>query len=110
MSIARGRMLSLLLLFVLTLLVMPVAFAKDVVVHMTKNATLGDILVDSNGNTLYHFTKDTVNVSSACYDKCATSWPPLLVDSGSNPAAGDGVDGKLLGVLTRKDGTHQVLY
>jgi predicted lipoprotein with Yx(FWY)xxD motif len=36
------------------------------------------------------------------------NWPPLLVDG--NPTAGEGVNGNLLGVLARTDGTRQVMY
>jgi predicted lipoprotein with Yx(FWY)xxD motif len=88
----------------------PVAFAQDLTVNVTKDPTLGDILVDSKGHTLYRFMKDTVNVSSACYDKCAVSWPPLLLDEGGTPVAGADVNGNLLGILTRKDGARQVMY
>jgi len=102
-------MLSLLLLFVLMLAVVPVAFAQTYTLTVTKDATLGNILTDSQGRTLYRFTKDTVNTSSACYGKCATTWPPLLVSSG-NPVAGAGIDGNLLGVLTRTDGGRQVMF
>jgi len=102
-------MLSLLLLFVLMLAVVPVALAQNTTLTVTKNATLGNILTDSQGRTLYRFTKDTVNTSSACYGKCATTWPPLLITDG-NPVAGEGVDGNLLGVLTRTDGGRQVMF
>jgi predicted lipoprotein with Yx(FWY)xxD motif len=105
----RGRMLSLLLLFVLLLAVVPVAFAQTYTLTVTKDATFGNILTDSQGRTLYHFTKDTVNASSACYARCATTWPPLLIADG-NPVAGAGVDGNLLGVLTRTDGGRQVMF
>jgi predicted lipoprotein with Yx(FWY)xxD motif len=66
-------------------------------------------LTDSSGRTLYRFTRDTVNTSSACYGQCATTWPPLLIDEGT-PVAGAGVNGDLLGVLARTDGTRQVMY
>ncbi len=109
MYASRGRMVSLLVLFVLALAAVPVAFAQGGTLMVTKNATLGNILTDSQGRTLYRFTRDTVNVSSACYDQCAVTWPPLLISEG-NPVAGEGVDGNLLGVLTRKDGTRQVMF
>jgi predicted lipoprotein with Yx(FWY)xxD motif len=60
--------------------------------------------------TLYRFTRDPINAGSACYGTCAASWPPLLVDEGKVPLATEGVDGKLLGVFTRTDGTRQVMY
>jgi predicted lipoprotein with Yx(FWY)xxD motif len=68
---------------------------------------LGKILVDDKGLTLYMFTKDQ-NGESACYDKCAVAWPPLLVTG--DPVAGEGVDASLLSVTTRTDGTKQVRY
>ena len=61
-----------------------------VVVDVSQHPTLGKILTDSEGRTLYHFTRDTPNVSSACYGQCTATWPPLLLDSG-NPVAGAGL-------------------
>jgi LPXTG-motif cell wall-anchored protein len=100
---------SLLFVFSLTLMVAPVAFAQEGAVNMAAHPTLGNILTDSAGRTLYRFTRDTVNQSSACYNQCAITWPPLLIGDG-NPVAGEGVNGDLLGVLTRTDGTRQVMY
>jgi predicted lipoprotein with Yx(FWY)xxD motif len=108
MHTALGRMASL-LMFVLTLAVVPVALAAGNAVNLVANPTLGNILTDSDGRTLYRYARDTVNVSSACYGQCATNWPPLLIADG-NPVAGEGVNGSLLGVLTRTDGTRQVMY
>ena len=76
-------MLALLLGFALALLFVPTALAKSVVVDVSQHPTLGKILTDSEGRTLYHFTRDTPNVSSACYGQCATTWPPLLIDEGN---------------------------
>jgi predicted lipoprotein with Yx(FWY)xxD motif len=109
MRTTLGRMASLLLMFVLMLMVVPGALAAGNAVNMVANPTLGNILTDSDGRTLYRFIRDTVNVSSACYGQCATNWPPLLIADG-NPVAGEGVNGNLLGVLTRADGTRQVMY
>src|SRR5215216_6924192 len=104
-----GKMAALLLLFMLLLAVVPGALAAGNAVNMVAHPTLGNILTDSDGRTLYRFTRDTVNVSSACYGQCAVTWPPLLIDDGT-PVAGEGVNGNLLGVLTRTDGTRQVMY
>jgi predicted lipoprotein with Yx(FWY)xxD motif len=76
-------------------------------VSVGKNDSLGSFLVDDKGMTLYLFTKDTANVSN-CYDKCATSWPPLLTTG--NPVADNGVDASKLGTTTRKDGSIQLTY
>jgi len=52
--------------------------------------------------TLYTFDKDTAGVS-ACYDACATNWPPLLAASGAM------AKGKL-SIVARKDGAMQWAY
>jgi D-xylose transport system substrate-binding protein len=82
----------------------PVAAA---IVQVSDNATLGNILVDSNGMTLYTFKNDKPGVSN-CTDTCAQNWPPLTVASmDTQPAAGTGVTAKLA-VIKRTDGTYQV--
>ena len=69
---------------------------------------LGTILVDAEGLTLYTFTNDTADSGeSACYESCASAWPPLT--SEGEPEAGDGVTGEL-GTIERTDGTTQVTY
>jgi predicted lipoprotein with Yx(FWY)xxD motif len=75
---------------------------------VANNATIGDILVDARGMTLYTYKKDTPGVSN-CYDTCAQNWPPLLVKAGEQPVASAGISGKL-GVTQRTDGTYQVTY
>jgi predicted lipoprotein with Yx(FWY)xxD motif len=109
MSTVGRKVLPLLVACLLVLLLAPTASAQSSTVIATQNPTLRTILTDSEGRTLYRFTKDTINVSSACYNQCATTWPPLLIADG-NPVAGEGVDGNLLGVLQRTDGTRQVMY
>ena len=69
------------------------------------DSSLGSILVDGNGMTLYMFTKDSAN-TSACTDQCLVAWPPLL----GAPTAGDGVDDSRLGSFTRDDGSTQATY
>jgi LPXTG-motif cell wall-anchored protein len=109
MIAVRGRIISLLLIVMLMGLCSPIALAQGVTVIATNNPSLGNILTDNQGKTLYLFLRDTPNMSSACYDRCATSWPPLLITEG-NPVAGEGVNGNLLGVLVRTDGSRQVMY
>ncbi|GAA3874591.1 COG4315 family predicted lipoprotein [Tessaracoccus defluvii] len=69
------------------------------------DSSLGSILVDGAGMTLYLFTKDAPG-SSACEGQCLINWPPLV----GEPAAGDGVDASLLGSFQRSDGTTQATY
>lgn len=66
---------------------------------------LGDIVVDGDGRTLYIFTPDEQG-ASVCNDDCAVAWPPLTGDV----AAGDGIDGALVGMAERADGSVQVTY
>jgi len=70
--------------------------------------TLGEIVVDAEGRTLYLFTRDTQGAgTSACNDDCAANWPPLLLEEGETPTAAAGITGAL-GTATRGDGTTQV--
>jgi predicted lipoprotein with Yx(FWY)xxD motif len=70
----------------------------------TATTSLGDVLVDASGMTLYGFTKDA-DGNSSCNDKCAEAWPPLTVDSADLPA---GLDAKVFSVIDRADGSHQL--
>jgi predicted lipoprotein with Yx(FWY)xxD motif len=76
-------------------------------VDIAQNPSMGSILVDSKGMTLYLFTNDTPNTST-CYNGCAKAWPPLLTTGA--PTAGTGANASMLGTTTRTDGTTQVTY
>lgn len=71
------------------------------------NSSLGSILVNSKGLTLYLFKAD-VGTKSACSGACASAWPPLR--SAGKPTAGSGVEASLLGTTPRSDGQAQVTY
>lgn len=77
-------------------------------VQTATNPTLGSIITDGQGKTLYIFTRDTPGVSN-CTGQCAQSWPPLTVTAGTTPTAGQGATGTL-GTITRQDGTTQITY
>jgi predicted lipoprotein with Yx(FWY)xxD motif len=84
-----------------------VAFAQTTsTVELANNTTLGSILTNSQGMTLYILTADSAG-NSTCMGACATAWPPLTVNSGETPTAGSGVTAQL-GTITRADGTLQV--
>ena len=68
-------------------------------------SSLGDILQDGDGRTLYLFTPDAQG-DPTCYDDCADNWPALVGEF----EAGDGLDASLLGTVTRTDGGVQVTY
>jgi predicted lipoprotein with Yx(FWY)xxD motif len=73
----------------------------------TRSTSLGTILVDSKGRTLYLWRKDR-NGKSACSGACAGAWPPVLT-SGSPKAAGKAKSSQL-GTTTRSNGKKQVTY
>lgn len=73
----------------------------------TANTSLGRVLVNSQGRTLYLFGRDSRG-KSACSGKCAGFWPPLI--SAGKPRAGAGARASLLGTTKRADGRLQVTY
>ena len=73
----------------------------------TAKASLGRILVNSNGRTLYLFGKDR-NGKSACSGQCATFWPPLITTA--KPRVTAGARAALIGTTKRSDGRLQVTY
>ncbi|HEX6702497.1 MAG TPA: hypothetical protein VF101_17350 [Gaiellaceae bacterium] len=72
-----------------------------------RKTTLGPVLVDARGRTLYLFEKDRTG-KSACEKACVKYWPPLV--SRATPRAGKGVHGSMLGLTRRQDGRRQVTY
>ena len=82
------------------------ATRKGALVKVNKTS-LGRVLVDSRGRTLYLFEGDKSR-KSMCSGSCATFWPPLLTTG--KPRAGAGVKAKLLGTTKRAGGALQVTY
>jgi len=81
--------------------------ADAVVVNTSSHPSLGQILVDGSGRTLYMFTRDEPGKSN-CDAGCMQAWPPLL--AAGDVVAGDGVDSALLGTAELPDGTRVVTY
>lgn len=69
------------------------------------DTSLGSILVDGKGMTLYLYTKDSPS-KSVCEDACLAAWPPLI----GVPTVGSGVDDSKLGSFQRSDGRTQATY
>jgi predicted lipoprotein with Yx(FWY)xxD motif len=82
------------------------ARAKGPVVSTT-TTSIGRIVVDARGHTLYLFGKDR-NGKSACSGACAVAWPPLIANG--KPRAGAGAKASRLGTTRRADGRLQVTY
>jgi predicted lipoprotein with Yx(FWY)xxD motif len=81
--------------------------ASSVATVSATSTSLGMILVDGSGRTLYLFEKDQPN-QSACAGACAAAWP---VDPTSGaPKAGSGATASMLGTIKRSDGSTQVTY
>ncbi len=72
-----------------------------------RRTSLGKILVNSQGHTLYLFKKDSRN-KSTCTGACAAFWPPLRASG--KPTAGHGINASKLGTVRRSDGKPQVTY
>jgi predicted lipoprotein with Yx(FWY)xxD motif len=69
-------------------------------------SSLGKVVVDSGGRTVYVFDKDSPGAgTSACTGACLAKWPPVPAPAGK--LAADGVTGKV-GTITRDDGTKQL--
>jgi predicted lipoprotein with Yx(FWY)xxD motif len=68
---------------------------------------LGQVLVNSQGRTLYLFKADQ-GTKSACTGACAAAWPPVQVQG--KPTVGSGVNASLVGTAKRPEGTMQVTY
>jgi predicted lipoprotein with Yx(FWY)xxD motif len=78
-------------------------------VKIGQSSSLGPILTDANGRTLYVFLNDKAGSGkSACNGPCAQTWPPLAAPAGQL-AKPDGLSGDL-SVITRDDGTKELAY
>jgi predicted lipoprotein with Yx(FWY)xxD motif len=84
----------------------PTTAPRGVVVAVA-NSSLGRILVDGHGRTLYLFGKDE-HGKSACSGQCASFWPPLITARRARAKAG--AKASLLGTTRRADGRLQVTY
>jgi predicted lipoprotein with Yx(FWY)xxD motif len=71
----------------------------------TTSTSVGTILTDGAGKSMYSFAADAKGVSN-CSGSCASYWPPVPV-TGSVPKDPQGVTARL-GELTRDDGTKQL--
>jgi len=73
----------------------------------TAQSSLGPILTDQNGRTLYAFVNDKGGTSS-CTGDCIATWPALV--SRTPVTVGTGADKTLLSQTNRAEGTVQATY
>jgi predicted lipoprotein with Yx(FWY)xxD motif len=71
----------------------------------TSDSSLGKILTNDKGMTLYAFMGDK-NGMPSCNDACAAVWPALTTSGSSLPA---GLDAKEFKVVKRSDGKTQIV-
>ncbi|WP_345633852.1 hypothetical protein [Rugosimonospora acidiphila] len=75
-------------------------------VQLGQNPSLGQVVVDGQGFTLYRFDRDSASPpASNCSGACSTQWPPVLAN---DTLRFQNLDPARLGTVTRQDGTQQV--
>jgi predicted lipoprotein with Yx(FWY)xxD motif len=84
-----------------------VSAAPATTVVQTRNSSLGSILVDSQGRTLYLFAQDTGSRSS-CTGSCASVWPPVPV--AGTPQVSGAASASAAGVTAGTGGVRQLTY
>ena len=82
------------------------AAASSTTVLKTEHTSLGMVLANAQGLTVYWFAADH-GTSSACSGACAAAWPPVI--GMPKAAAGVTLTGTL-GTITRSDGAKQATY
>lgn len=75
-------------------------------VKIAENPTFGKILTDSEGMSLYFFSKDT-KMTSLCTEGCLDIWPVFYKE---NITVDAGLDAADFGTITRTDGVKQTTY
>jgi predicted lipoprotein with Yx(FWY)xxD motif len=86
----------------------PTALTATSATVQLHNSSLGKILVNSQGFTLYLFTRDSHDKNSCVkVSGCAKVWPAL---TSGKPTAGSGVKASKLSTITLPGGSKQVTY
>jgi len=95
------RILATLSAAVLVLALSP-AFAAEMGPAKTETTSLGTVLANDKGMTLYTFKHDAKDKSS-CLGKCATNWPPFMASADAKPSGE-------WSIVTRPDHARQWAY
>jgi predicted lipoprotein with Yx(FWY)xxD motif len=73
----------------------------------TEVKRMGEVIENEEGRVLYRFDGDKNSpAKSTCNEDCAEVWPPARTNDGKPEIKG--VDSKLVGTVTRDDGTTQL--
>jgi predicted lipoprotein with Yx(FWY)xxD motif len=87
----------------------PAAHASRTQKLSLRHTSVGKVLVDSSGFTVFRFSKDTGRKNTCMADReCNATWPALTTTG--RPQAGPGVKSSLLSTITIRGGAHQVTY
>ena len=78
-------------------------------VQLQTHATLGSILVDKDGRTLYYFANDATAASS-CSGGCEAFWPPFNIENMSAEDLGEGLSESDFSSISNASGKPQVTY
>ena len=78
--------------------------SADLKIKVTES--MGSILTDADGNTLYFFAKDARD-TSMCVEGCLNNWPVFYTE---DLKAGIGIDTAYIGTIDRGDGVMQTTY
>lgn len=100
MSFCRRTALGAALAVGLAFAAPAIPFAADLPASIqTGETSVGVVLTDAKGMTLYIFDEDKSG-ETVCYAKCAKNWPPLRAAEGAQPMGA-------FTLVERKDGGHQ---
>jgi predicted lipoprotein with Yx(FWY)xxD motif len=87
----------------------PTANASRATKISVRHTSIGMILVNASGHTLYEFTRDHAKSNSCVKIKeCPEAWPALTTSG--KPTAGRGVKASLLSTIKLPGGAKQVAY
>src|ERR1700674_4939849 len=87
----------------------PAAHPSSAATVTLRHTSLGSILVNSSGRTLYEFTHDRTNKNTcAPISGCSEAWPSLKTSG--RPTGGSGVKASLLSSINLPGGGKQVTY
>jgi predicted lipoprotein with Yx(FWY)xxD motif len=76
---------------------------------LLRHTSLGNVLVDASGFTLYRFSKDSGKQNNCLKtSECSTTWPAL--ETSGQPTTGPGVKSSLLSTIKLSSGARQVTY
>lgn len=73
---------------------------------LVNNTSLGNVLTDEAGRTLYFFANDA-NGTSTCTGNCLANWPVFYRE---NPSLGTGLSASDFGTITNADGSKQTTF